>query len=1455
MKLLGEVRGSRLRSLLLGALGFLLCCPQSPAARSELDLGGTWQYQKASQLTYPPTNTWQTTTVPGYLSGWNYERAWFRRTFTLPSAMAGQQLKLKFGGVKFNAQVWLNGAFLGSYLNGYEPFALDITSTALTGQTNELIVGVTDWTATFLNPVDFSAMPAGTGARDYVKNNLLAPIGGRYDLYGVWQPVKVVAAPGVSIADVFVMPSVRTQQLTVRLTLRNDTASPQSVGITNRVLDGATVALTLPGQGFTVPANSTAQVDIPAPWTTARCWSHLDPYLYQLETTVSGAAGSDLVNTRFGFREFWASGGKFYLNGIPINLLATATWPADNLQTTNQMAQILQDVRAGNNVAIRFHTQPWDEPWYDVADQLGILVVEEAAVWCDPAAYRLSDTNFWNNYSNHLVAAVMRDRNHPSIVLWSLENEILHCGGEKLYSATDQQLAAMGRVVKATDPTRPITYEADLDPGGQADALGLHYPHEFPDFQVWPNAAWWMSQSIARDWVPGGQWTWDHSKPLYIGEFLWVPSTSAADFTIPFGDDAYSDPAHYRNLAKGMTWKMQVEAYRSYGVNGMAPWTMFEDPNVVWGQFDLHPDSNYLYQVQKQVYAPNLVFAEEYNTRFFAGETATRTIHTFNDRMYSGDLNLRWRAGAGAWQSRAFTLPAAGQRQDSITFTAPVALGAFDLQCELSNSNSVVYTNTVACAAMARTSLTLPVGVSAGLYDPKGTTAGLLNRFGIPFAAVTDLRTNSFSQFNLLIIGRDALTNDTLAEVGNSTVASRWKDFARAGGWVLLLEQTNYPSWMPAELTLQDYDASFAFPSPDHPVMQGLAAADLRWWAGDHRVVAKVIQLPGRYNVRALASVGSHQGLNLAGAAEVPLGSGGILCSQWLLTQRFDQEPLAGLLLQRLLDYCAPGYPHPVLKPVAWVGETNAAVVAKLTALSVLAENVSGRLAGLPPALYPVLMIAGGSNAWQEAGARIADLGAYVNAGGKLVLHKPTAAFLSTAQPTLFPELNYTDAQLGSVLRRDVTNPAVRVTSDDLYWIDQAGDWNRTETLSTNVASRYYRKKSNLGSYSTIQVESMPIHTSGGASSGGWLLWANGYVAQNINVAQAGTYLFNVFASGTPVQGGWPIMTLKIDGTAQDSITVPTNQVTAYTLMADLTPGTHQLAISFDNDAYAPPEDRNLFLDQIQWGRDADNSPSSLLTRPGAVAQVRRGAGVVILDEIGWETETKNSAKAGRYACRLLTGLGGACQLPNSLTIEAETMTNVNVSAYYVSGGIAWLNSNGRIESTVRISTAGNYTFEVIAGGTTALGVFPQVAITVNGVNRTNWFLTTTAMTRYAFSLYLGVGTYNLGLAFLNDANPVPEDRNAAFDRLTLTPETAFRIANWNADPVLHTFAVQWECLPFKPYEVQVSTNLAGAPWQVATNFTVPGNVGSWTDNGFAGVPPLSPAAPQRFYRIRQSGS
>jgi len=1427
--------------------------PEAQAGRTELDLGGSWQFQKVSQLSFPPSNNWQTVTVPGFLSGWQYEHAWFRRVFTLPSAMAGTQLKLRFGGVKYNAQVWLNGTPIGGYLNGYEPFELDITSAALINQTNELIVGVTDWTATFAAPVDFGTLEPNENARDHAKDTILAPIGGRYELYGVWQPVKVVSVPAISIADAFVMPSVRTQQVTVRLTLRNDSASSQTVSLTNRVLDGASTVLTLPDRQVIVPALTNIQLDIPASWSSPHLWTPSNPYLYFLETTLVSAFGQDQLRTRFGFREFWAAGGNFYLNGTPIHLLATSTWPPSGLEDTNHIRQVLTDVKAGNNVAIRFHTQPWDEPWYDIADEIGLLVVEEFALWCDPWSYRLSDATFWTNYSQHLSAAVQRDRNHASIVLWSLENEILHCGGERAYSATEEQLAAMGLLVKGLDPTRPITYEADLDPGGVADALGLHYPHEYPDYQVWPNAAWWMDQTIARDWVPGGQWKWDRAKPLYVGEFLWVPNTSAGDFTILFGDEAYSDPAYYRNQAKGLTWRMQIEAYRAYGVNGICPWTMFEDPSVVWGQFDLHPDQNYLYQVQKAAYHPNAVVVREYNTRFFAGDTVQRTVHVYNDRLTAGSFTLRWRAGAGAWQSRTFALSPAGQWTNTISFQAPIAGGTFPLQFELSDSTNVVFTNTISCSSLSRTWLAMPPGLKVGLYDPAGATATLLQRFSLPYITVTNLHTAAYGELDLLIVGRDALATETLPEIGAATIASQWQDFALRGGWLLVLEQTNYPSWMPVGLSLQDFDASFAFPSLEHPVTHDLTAEDLRWWADDHRLVTRALKVPASGNLRVLARVGSRAGLEYAAALEVPLDDGGLLCSQCLLTERFDCEPLAGLLLQRLLDHCASAAGHLRPRPAALLAAPNSPAATRLAQLGLLAENISGRLTNCDPALYPVLVVAGSNDAWQEARLQLASLTSYVERGGKLLLHRPDSAFLAVTQPLLFPDLEFAGSNLGLVLRRDITNAAVRLVNHDLYWIAQPGTWNQSEVLSTNVASRFYRKRFGLTNYNTIQVANMPIHTSGGASSGGWLLWANGYVAQDIVIAQAGTYLFNVSARGTPVLGGWPQMSLKIDGRARDTVTVPTNQLAFYCLSAYLTPGTHQLAVSFDNDAYAPPEDRNLFLAQILWGRDDDNSPVALLTQPGAVAQVRRGNGLILLDEICWDTESQNATKAGRFACEVLTGLGAAMRLPPSLSLQAVAMSNVNVSAYYVSDGVARLASNGRIETSVSFTTSGSYTFQVIAGGTAALGVLPQVGITVDGVVRTNFFLASTNMTPYTITLSVAAGTRKIGLAFLNDYYAPPEDRNAAFSLLTITLPAAPRITSLYADPLRHLATLQWKGLAGKSYEVQVASNLVSG-FQPAAVVTNNSSVASWQDTGGVwGGPPLSPASPQRYYRLRQT--
>ena len=1423
----------------------LALAPRSGAARETVDLNGDWQYQKVTQLNYPPSNSWQTLTVPGYLSGSRYEHAWYRKMFILPVTMAGNRIKLRFGGVKFDSKVWVNGLRVGGYLNGYEPFELDITAAARIGQLNEIVVGVTDWTATFSQPVDFSTLAPYENPRDHATNALLAPIGGHYSLYGIWQPVEIVAVPTVFIEDVFVMPSVQQKKLTVRVTLRNNGDISQTVTLKNQVLAGGLVAAGLDDASIALAAGASTSVDVSVPWANPRLWSPVDPYLYFLESTLDAGGSTDTVKTRFGFREFWCVGSSCFLNGIKINLLASSTWPPTVPISRTQILKVLSDVKAGNNVAIRLHTQPWDETWYEVADEVGLLVVEEFALWCDSFSYRLSDPVFWSNYGQHLKSAVKRDRNHPSIILWSIENELLHCGGQRAFAGTAQKLAEMGRLVKAVDPTRPITYEADLDPAGEADIIGLHYPHEFPDDPLWPNAAFWMDQSIPKDYAAGGQWKWQRDKPLYIGEFLWIPGSSAEAFTILYGDKAYTDPAFYRNLSKGMTWQMQIEAYRGYGVNGICPWTLFEDPATQGGTFDLNAPNNHLYQSQKAAYHPNAVFVQPRNRRFFTGSSPSRSLSIFNDTLAPGNFALKWRsAESEAWNIRNFSMNPGDKREENIVLNVPSQPGAFRLEIALEKDSAQVFTNRLEYEAHPPTTLVFPPGLRLGVYDPQGNTTNLLRQGNLSWTTVTNLRTAPYGLFNVLLVGRNAFVNETNLEVGPQMLASQWENFAWNGGWILVMEQTTYPRWMPMGLRVEETAATFAFPDAQHAITTNLTTEDLRWWAGDHRLVSRAIRVPAAGNFRVPVRIGSQRGMEYAGMLEWPFGHGGLLCSQLLLNERFPSEPIAGVLWQRMFDYCAQTPAHLRLSPAGLLAETNSSAALKLAQMGLVAQPVSGILPNCDPRLTPVLVIAGGSNTWNEAMSNLPTLVKYVDQGGNLLLHRPDESFLTSARASLFPDLEWSDSVMGAVLLRDPKNAVVTLANHDLYWIETSGSWDRPEVVSTNVARRVYRQRFNLSQATTLEAEAMPIKTAGGAVSGGWCLWSSGQVAQNITIPQQGTYLFNVRAYGSPAGGVWPLMSLRVDGRIQDSVYVNTSQWASFAMSAELNPGTHELAISFDNDLYLPPEDRNLYLDQVQYGFDTQTSPVSILTKPGAIAQVRHGRGWVLLDEIAWDTEARNQVKAGRVASSLLTGLGAAMHLPPGLRLEATEMRNVNVNAYSTNNGLAQLASNGRIETTVTFTSTGTYAFDLTAHGTPAAGGWPVVELRLNGANRKSITVTNTGSGHYASNFPVNAGTYVLALAFVNDVYVSPaEDRNVAIESLVITPEPQPRLLNLQLDNQTLEPVLLWSGVPQKTYQIDICSALGQQPWTPADRVTNRGGVATWTDTTHTDDP-------QRFYRL-----
>ena len=113
-----------------------------------------------------------------------------------------------------------------------------------------------------------------------------------------------------------------------------------------------------------------------------------------------------------------------------------------------------------------------------------------------------------------------------------------------------------------------------------------------------------------------------------------------------------------------------------------------------------------------------------------------------------------------------------------------------------------------------------------------------------------------------------------------------------------------------------------------------------------------------------------------------------------------------------------------------------------------------------------------------------------------------------------------------------------------------------------------------------IEAEDMSIKTTGAPTSGGWNIYANGYIADNLDFAAGGTVSFEVMAKGSYAGGAWPIMEVRIDQIPVGTVMVDSSSWATYTIQASITAGTHEVAIAFINDYYNSPDDRNLYVDK-----------------------------------------------------------------------------------------------------------------------------------------------------------------------------------------------------------------------------------------------------------------------------------
>jgi hypothetical protein len=583
----------------------------------------------------------------------------YSREFDLPAAFAGQRLAVRLDAIGDAAEVWVNGRMAGRQVSPALPLEVDITPMVMIPSTgNRVEVRVQDDTF-FSIPIN---APAWRAAKHWIPRGM-----GTNNRKGLYQSVSLRARPVVHISDVQVQTSVRKGELIAIYTVRNAGRAPVNARLAASVhpVAGGSAVATLPPVDVQLPGYVTTQVTVRGPFKGVELWQPDHPTLYSLRSLLmEGEKRIERVDTRFGFREVWFDGPHFYLNGIRCNLRGESPSYAEKpemMATREAAAEMIRRYQQVNFNVLRFHAMPAPPHVLDLCDEMGMLVIDESLIYASWSMLMPEHDQFMENCRDHLIRWVRRDRNHPSVVIWSADNE-----GLNVNLFTPGQLAEWRKVVDGEDGTRPVTFDGDGSGMGASPASVKHYVRTIADLQDQGGAA----SGYARDLRNDIYWATEYKQetPLGCGEFLY-----------PEGRQRSRE----RELAYMMG--LQTRGYRLANWFDIRPY----NPSMI-GFLDkegARPGLAEAYEIISKSFAPVAVFDKAYDAlgpypakpELPAGQPATRELVVYNDEFEGEEVEVEWVVRQGdrhvAGERLVRSIPLGEHILIPIQFT-PVAPGA-----------------------------------------------------------------------------------------------------------------------------------------------------------------------------------------------------------------------------------------------------------------------------------------------------------------------------------------------------------------------------------------------------------------------------------------------------------------------------------------------------------------------------------------------------------------------------------------------------------------------------------------------------------------------------------------------------------------------------------------------------------------------------------------------------------
>lgn len=465
---------------------------------------------------------------------------WYRKTFSAPAEWNGKRVSVEFDGVYRDATVYLNGHKLGNQPYGYTSFRFDLTS-----------------------GLDFS----GPNVMAVRVDNSAQPNSRWYSGSGIYRHVRVLVTDPVHVAHwgVFVITKQASSEaaaITVRTRVANEAGSEARLTLETRIVDRAGKAIGNAKSTIAAAAGGEAEASQEIAVAKPVLWSPESPVLYRaLTRLLQDGKILDEVETPFGIRSLmWSAEKGLLLNGKSIKLVGGSVHhdngPLGAMAFDRAEERRVQLLKAAGFNAVRTSHNPPSPAFLDACDRLGLLVFDEAFdTWKADKAKFDYGRNFEEWWQRDISAMVLRDRNHPSVIFWSIGNEIPEVLVER-GPAIAQQLA---KQVRSLDSSRPVTQAFPTSTSGEypdavisnLDIVGYNYnleAHHEADHRRLKSRIMMTTESF-----PGAafnEWRLAQENPYILGEFVWTAMDYLGESGI--GSWAYGTPEQAALAGKAM---------------------------------------------------------------------------------------------------------------------------------------------------------------------------------------------------------------------------------------------------------------------------------------------------------------------------------------------------------------------------------------------------------------------------------------------------------------------------------------------------------------------------------------------------------------------------------------------------------------------------------------------------------------------------------------------------------------------------------------------------------------------------------------------------------------------------------------------------------------------------------------------------------------------------------------